>query len=345
MKIAIITDTHFGARQHSKQFTEYFSKFYEDIFFPRLEKEGITTILHGGDLFDNRTSMNINVFNDAKRIFLDKCKNYDLHVILGNHDIYYNNTLKTNTLDTFLKDQYPNIRIYDKATNLNLGNTNFLLVPWINKANSEDIFKTIENSKADICLGHFEINGFSQVKGHKCDNGISPSIFNKFKKVWSGHFHIRSEDKNIRYLGSPYPLTWGEVEGKHGFHVYDTDKDTIEFIENPYEIFHYIRYNDNINDDIVDYNLINYKDKIVKLEVMEMNDPLLYDNIVLEIEKTEPYKFEKIDRREYYIDNNEIEEAENTQTIISEYLDKVDTEDIDKKDLKDLFFDLYKEAV
>ena len=45
MKIAIITDQHFGARKNSKFFHDYFLKFYNDIFFPAIEKEGITQSL------------------------------------------------------------------------------------------------------------------------------------------------------------------------------------------------------------------------------------------------------------------------------------------------------------
>ena len=33
MKIAIITDTHYGARKGSKHLHDYFEKFYKDIFF------------------------------------------------------------------------------------------------------------------------------------------------------------------------------------------------------------------------------------------------------------------------------------------------------------------------
>ena len=46
MKIAVITDTHYGARKGSKHLHEYFEKFYKDIFFPELEKNNIDTIIH-----------------------------------------------------------------------------------------------------------------------------------------------------------------------------------------------------------------------------------------------------------------------------------------------------------
>ena len=49
MKIAIITDQHFGARKNSKLFHDYFLKFYEDIFFPTLIKEETLHLLDDKD--------------------------------------------------------------------------------------------------------------------------------------------------------------------------------------------------------------------------------------------------------------------------------------------------------
>ena len=37
MKIALLNDTHFGARNDSNIFDEYFYKFYDNIFFPYLK--------------------------------------------------------------------------------------------------------------------------------------------------------------------------------------------------------------------------------------------------------------------------------------------------------------------
>ena len=49
MKIAMITDTHFGARNDNLAFNEYFYKFWENVFFPYLDEHKIDTIIHLGD--------------------------------------------------------------------------------------------------------------------------------------------------------------------------------------------------------------------------------------------------------------------------------------------------------
>ena len=74
MKIAIITDQHFGARKNSQLFHDYFLKFYNNVFFPFLEKEGITTVVDMGDTFDNRTGINFNALAWAKDNYYDRLK-------------------------------------------------------------------------------------------------------------------------------------------------------------------------------------------------------------------------------------------------------------------------------
>ena len=52
MKIALITDQHLDGRKGSLPFWNYWQKFYDEIFFPTLEREGITTVFDLGDTFD-----------------------------------------------------------------------------------------------------------------------------------------------------------------------------------------------------------------------------------------------------------------------------------------------------
>jgi predicted phosphodiesterase len=61
MKIALITDTHFGARSDSIPFDNFFRKFYDNIFFPTLAQEHITSVIHLGDCFDRRKYINFTI--------------------------------------------------------------------------------------------------------------------------------------------------------------------------------------------------------------------------------------------------------------------------------------------
>ena len=60
MKLCILGDTHFGARGDSLDFHKYFRKFYNDVFFPYLKENNITTIIQMGDLFDRIKYINFN---------------------------------------------------------------------------------------------------------------------------------------------------------------------------------------------------------------------------------------------------------------------------------------------
>jgi metallophosphoesterase superfamily enzyme len=111
MKIALITDQHFGVRNDSIQFHEYFSKFYSEFFFPFLQRNNIKTIVELGDLFDRRKYINFDSLSRSLEYWFDPIKkaNIDLHCIVGNHDIYYKNTNRINSPNLLLKDYQFNV--------------------------------------------------------------------------------------------------------------------------------------------------------------------------------------------------------------------------------------------
>ena len=82
MKVAIITDTHFGGRRGSKPFHDFFEKFYNDVFFPTLEERGIKHCIHMGDAFDNRKSIDFWSLDWARDKVYDRFKDLDVKVWL-----------------------------------------------------------------------------------------------------------------------------------------------------------------------------------------------------------------------------------------------------------------------
>ena len=83
MKIALITDQHLDGRKGNLAFWNYFQKFYDEIFFPTLEKRGVKTIIDLGDTFDNRKSMDYNTFNRIDNHYFQRLKPYNVHMILA----------------------------------------------------------------------------------------------------------------------------------------------------------------------------------------------------------------------------------------------------------------------
>ena len=222
MKVAIITDTHYGARKGSKHLHDYFEKFYDDVFFPTLEKEGITTVIHMGDAFDSRKSIDYQSLEWAKRVVFDRLKKYDVHMIVGNHDCYYKNTNNVNSPGLLLQT-YKNIKTYNKIEEVVIDNLKVLFIPWINAENYQNSVNAIKVSDSICAMGHLELNGFRAHRGHVMEEGMACDVFEKFDKVFSGHYHTRSDNGRIFYLGNPYEMFWNDVNDTRGFHIFNTD--------------------------------------------------------------------------------------------------------------------------
>ena len=341
MKVALITDQHLDGRKGNLAFWNYFQKFYDEVFFPTLEKEGITTVIDLGDTFDNRKSMDFNTFHRVKDNYFERLKDYKVHMILGNHCTYYKNTNRVNSPELLL-EQYDNISIYSEPKHIKLGSKKFLMLPWINRENQEHVFGLLESSEADICCGHLELTGFEVTPGMKMDHGMDPTLFHRFDRVWSGHFHHKSKKGNVQYLGNPYQMYWNDYKDVRGFHIYDTESDKLKYIKNPFEIFDKIFYDDTC----VDYNkqdVSGYKDKFIKVVVNEKRNYQMFETLVDRLYNVGVHDV-KIVETLVEEDTADIDvSTKDTLTLLNEYIDEVEMS-VDKSDLKNLMRTLYIES-
>ena len=350
MKIALITDTHFGARSDSIPFDNFFEKFYSEKFFPELEKRQIKTIIHLGDIFDRRKFINFNTYKKCREYFFDKAKEMqiDMHMIPGNHDTYFKNTNEVNSPELLLKD-YDNIEVYPEVTQLSFDGRDILFTPWICSENYKQTLEAIDETDADVCFGHYELSGFQMYKGHTNDHGMDPKIFDKFSLVCSGHFHHRSSNGNITYLGNPYEITWSDYDDARGFHIYDTKTNDLEFIQNPFNIFHKFYYNDSDSSSGTDINSIDYNNVTngsVKVVVVNKGDFSEFDAFIDKLESCDLIELKIIeDFSEFEDDAIDADNLnlEDTITLLDDYIDNIHT-DLDRKRLKDVVKGLYVEA-
>jgi len=340
MKIAIITDTHYGARKGADYIHSYFKKFYDNIFFPYLEKNNIDTIIHMGDMFDSRKSIDYQSLEWSKRVVFEPLKKYKVHAITGNHDAYYKNTNKVNSPELLLKD-YDNIITYSKPTEISIDGLDILLLPWINSENFKESKEFIDNSKSKVAMGHLEINGFKATRGHMMEDGMDVSIFSKFEKVYSGHFHTRSTDGKIYYLGNPYEMYWNDVNDKRGFHIFDTETLTHTPIDNPYKLFYNIYYEDTPHQT---FDSTEYTNKLVKVIVRKKTNTKQFERFIDKLYSSNVQDLKIIEN--FVIQENEnfeIDEEENTLSILNRYIDESEFE-YDKNIIKGIFQDLYRQA-
>jgi len=341
MKIGIFTDSHWTARKSSRHLHDYFELFYKNIFFPALEEQGVEIVVHMGDAFDNRKSIDFWGLDWTRRVVLEPLRKYEVHMIVGNHDIFLRNSTEINAPELLLKD-YPNIKTYSSPTNTKVGGIDMTFIPWICSENYDETLKVIQKSKAKIAMGHLELQGF-RVNKHLImeEHGLDPNIFTKFQKVFSGHYHTRSDNGRIFYLGNPYEMYWTDVNDTRGFHIFDTE--TLEHtpINNPYKLFYNIYYEDTPHQT---FDAREYEKKIVKVIVRKKSNiksfekfiDKLYSCGIQELKIIE--NFEIQESEEFNID-----EDENTISILNRYIDESEF-NYNKTIIKGILQDIYKQA-
>jgi len=341
MKIAIITDQHFGCRKNSKLFHDYFLKFYNDIFFPYLEENGITTIVDMGDTFDSRKGIDFSALAWAKDNYYDRLKDMGIHVhtIVGNHTAYYKNTNEVNAVDLLLRE-YDNVTVYSESTEVKLDKLNVLFIPWINKENEETTFKLIQSSTCKIAMGHLELNGFRAHRGCIMDHGHPGELYSEFTKVFSGHYHTRSDDGRIYYLGNPYEMFWNDVGDRRGFSIFDTETLEHFHVDNPYRLFYNIYYEDTPHQL---FDVSEYVNKIIKVIVRKKTDTKAFEkfidkvtDVAADIKIVENFDIQ--DPEEF-----EVFESEDTISILNRYIEEAEIQ-LDKSRVQNIMRQTYQEA-
>lgn len=221
MKVLLVGDLHIGIRGDSSVYHNIFGTWLDKELIPTISTEDPTHIFFFGDIFDNRNSINSNTMDIAIKKFDELVKKFSdkqFIIIVGNHDIYYKSSRKVTSLKTFI-NRHPNLTVINKITKMVIDSKEFIIAPWLI---SDEEVKEVFSKKADICLGHFEINGFQLVKGVVENRGLSAKKFrDTFSKTFSGHFHIRDEQDGISYIGTPYQMNWNDWGNEKGLTLLD----------------------------------------------------------------------------------------------------------------------------
>lgn len=343
MKVAIITDQHFGMRKGSQIFHDYMKKFYDEVFFPTLDKEKINTVIDLGDTFDNRKSIDFWSLDWAKNNYYEPLKERGVRIYttVGNHTAYYKNTLGINAIKLLLQEYY-NVHLIERPETINVGGLDICFIPWICVDNETETFEEIANTEAKIAMGHLELSGFEAHKGYVMEHGMSPDVFSKFKKVFSGHFHHRSNYGNVYYLGNPYQMYWNDYGDVRGFHLFDTESLKLNFIKNPINMFEKIYYNDTIDDPTkIDVN--EYQNKFVKLIVEKRTNYFAYDDIIERLYQCGVHDLKIIDNTNDVVNPKGDMEIEGTLSFLERYVDELDYDDKDV--LKSIIGSIYSESL
>lgn len=348
MKIALLNDTHCDIRNSSEIFLDNQTNFYSKVFFPYCQEHGINRIIHLGDYYDNRRTLNIKAINHNRKIFLEvlREKNMRMDIIPGNHDTYYKNTNSLNSLKELLGHYMNEVLIVEEPTVLDYDGCKIGLVPWINTENYDKSIEFLQTCRADVIGGHFELIGFDMMRGIKNTHGMDSTLLKRFEMVLSGHFHAKSNQGNIHYLGSQMEFFWSDCDDPKYFHVFDTETRELTPVRNPYTLFEKIVYNDKEMDYNNQYELKDLSKKFVKVVVVNKTDSFSFDRFIDRIQSQDIYELKIAENFTEFVGSNVDDdgiELDDTPTLLNSYVDNVDT-DLDKDRIKIEMNELMTEA-
>tara|TARA_A100000171_G_scaffold41297_1_gene42072 strand:+ start:59 stop:643 length:585 start_codon:yes stop_codon:yes gene_type:complete len=190
-------------------------------------------------------------------------------------------------------------------------------------------------------MGHLELNGFRAHRGCIMDHGHESELYSEFTKVFSGHYHTRSDDGRIFYLGNPYEMFWNDVSDRRGFTIFDTETLEHFYVDNPYRLFYNIYYEDTPHQL---FDASEYENKIVKVIVRKKTDTKnfekfvdkLYSAGVADLKVIESFVIEESEEFEVF-------ESEDTLSILDRYIQESEI-NLDKTVIQNIMKQTYQEA-
>ena len=349
----IVTDLHWGARNNNLAIMNGQRRFFKNTFFPYLDEHPeFTEVWCLGDTFDKRSYTDHLALSTANESLFDPLLERGIHLtmLVGNHDMYHKNNLEINTPSLFL-GKYPNVTIITEPTELQGFGKPILAIPWICADNAAAIAAAIGKSHSEVCIGHLELTGFEMHRGQPSTVGLDAKVFRRFDTVLTGHFHHKSSKGNIHYLGTPYEMTWADLDDPRGFHILHLDQgNKLEFIENPDHLFKIIVYDDT---GITDYAQIkamipdDVNDSFIKVVVKGKSNPSFLDKLVGDIECLNPVNAQVIDSQ--YMSTltsgeGEVQAEEDILSTVFSYLETKSADNARADELKKMLTELYVAA-
>ena len=356
-KVAIIGDMHFGVKGGNQDFLDFQIAWLENAL-KKIQAMGVTKVIQTGDMFDVRQSMKLNVMDFIINRFPTMLIDHDINewiVYGGNHDMFYRDSNEICSLDILkfagMSGALDFRVVKDNVEYLQYGGKRLAFVPWLNKNNKECLLRDLldESVTTDYVFGHFEMMGMPMIPGVVCENGTDPALFKKFKRVISGHFHTVSQSLNVTMVGTPYHITWGDVQdgNNRGFWTLDTETDELVLHKNDDHetLFSVIEYDPE--EKYVEESFDAYKGTIAKILVKEKPEAKHYKKFIDLLTKAQMIDYKIIDTTLVEIEKVEISEevlSLDTMSAMNAFIDK-QGEEFNKESVKNLAKMVYLEVL
>jgi DNA repair exonuclease SbcCD nuclease subunit len=336
-KVLFFSDLHLGVHQNSQTWHNICLDLARWIA-GRMIDHNLDTIFFAGDVFHDRHEIGVNTLHTAKKFF-DILRNYQIHILPGNHDAFLSSTVEVNSVEILAQD---NIHVYTNPTTIKVGDKLVTFCPW------KTVIKDLD--PVDMLVGHFEIPNFRMNATKICDHGdASSDLLDKAKAVVTGHFHFREQrtydDKYVLYLGSPYEMDFGDRDQQKGVSIINFDNlADIEFIENNITPKHYrLKISELVQKKYVDLPSL-IKGNIISVYVDTKLDTLTLDLLISKLTQYGPLQF----RTEFnvldtaQIDTKDVKKLSiDIETAFQEFVEHVETR-ATKKEVLEKCLELYK---
>jgi hypothetical protein len=238
-RIYILGDLHLGIKNASIEWVEIQSQYLLKNFIESIDADGfdpeLDILIQVGDWHHVRESTNVRIQNVSIQIAKALTSKFKkgVHVIVGNHDVYYKDRTDVHSLEG-MDGMFDNFFVYSSPKSITINAKHkMLMFPWID---SVDRFKSEMKrfNRCDYMFCHADIKGASLSKTIKLEHGVEYSDLSGFKKIYSGHIHIRQTKNNVVYVGTPYQMDRGDCGNTKGYYVLDIEGETVteRFIEN-----------------------------------------------------------------------------------------------------------------
>lgn len=232
-RIWFITDTHFGVRNNSNEWIDLMQSYFDDWFIPLVKKnyKDGDILVHLGDVYDSRQSINLKVLNYSIDIFekLSDIFKKGIYIMAGNHDLWGKTSNEINSLKAL--KWIPGVRIIEEPATFTFSGKSFFFMPWRKDHQAES--ECLNSAKPhDFLLCHSDIRGLKFNRYVNIEKGIDQKELKKFKRVFSGHIHYAQDNGLVRLFGSPYELTRSDMGNKKGIMLLDIEANDEMFFEN-----------------------------------------------------------------------------------------------------------------
>lgn len=175
-------------------------------------------------------------------------------LIIGNHDFLENNISRLDALSPIIDSlNNPEIVYYKNRGVYEDENIDWVVYSLMDHNIPPDIEKS---DRVKIGLFHGPVVGLSTDIGYKFEDGFDSSKFNGCDLVLCGDIHKRQVfdipgKKKAYMVGSTIQQNFGETLTKHGYGVYDVNKDEYTFVDLP-NPKPFLAFKINSYDDLVD---------------------------------------------------------------------------------------------